>query len=129
MLPESKLSQLTWTGDGDPAGSTDRTTPLGARGANGSLQSRPMAVRSNVHVPSARRTPSAEPRPQSAVGRSRQAAFWAGPQGTVAGQAVTLAVSAPVLAPAAGDSLSRSVSPSRVAPSATATPIPTAATL
>ena len=35
-LPESKLSQLTWTGDGDAAGSTARTTPFGASGANGS---------------------------------------------------------------------------------------------
>ena len=85
--PESTSSQLTWTGDGDPAESTARTTPFPANGLAGSAQSRPMAVRSNVHVPSAARTPSAEPGLQSAVGRSRQAAFWPGPQGAVAAPA------------------------------------------
>ena len=80
-------------------------------------------------MPSAARTPSAEPGLQSAVGRSRQAAFWPGPQGAVAGQAVTLALSAPTLAPFAGDSLSRRVSPPTAAPSARARSMPTAATL
>src|SRR5262245_17805829 len=98
MPPDSKLSQLTCA-DGETEGSTDRTTPLAASGAYGSAQSRPRAPRSNVQLPSSARTPSALPRPQSATGRSRQAAFWPDPQGFVAGQATTFALSEPTLAP------------------------------
>src|SRR5207247_2237994 len=77
--PLSTSSQLTWTGDGDPAGSTASTTPLRGSGWAGAAQSRAIGVRSKVQVPSSERTPSAEARPQSAAGRSRQAAFWLGP--------------------------------------------------
>jgi hypothetical protein len=96
---------------------------------NGSLHNRPIAVRSNVHVPSSARMPAADPRVQSAAGRSRQVPFWAGVQGVVAGQATTFAPSAPTFAPPAVDSSSRSVSRSTRAPSGTVRSIPTAASL
>ena len=66
-LPDSRLSQLTWTGDGDAAGSTDSTTPFGGSGANGSAQSRPMAAQ--VERPGAVGGPDALGRAEAAVGR------------------------------------------------------------